>query len=41
LYPDRDELRSEFPEIEAEDIRQALDFAACSLDDRMVHLEAA
>ncbi len=41
LYPDRDELRSEFPELEPEDIRQALDFAACSLDDRMVHLEAA
>ncbi len=30
LYPDRDELQREYPELEAEDIRQALDFAACN-----------
>ncbi len=41
LYPNRDELQREYPELEAEDIRQALDFAACNLDDRMIHLEAA
>lgn len=41
LYPNRDELQQEYPELEAEDIRQALDFAACNLDDRMIHLEAA
>ncbi len=33
LYPDRTELRKEFPELEDEDIRQALAFAAASLDD--------
>lgn len=41
LYPNREELQREYPELEAEDIRQALDFAACNLDDRMIHLEAA
>ena len=41
LYPNRDELQREYPELQAEDIRQALSFAACNLDDRMVHLEAA
>lgn len=34
LYPDREELRREFPELEAEDIRQALMFAASYLEDR-------
>ena len=37
-YPDRDELRVEFPELEDEDIRQALEFAAANLDDRVVEL---
>ena len=41
LYPNRVELQREYPELEAEDIRQALDFFACNLDDRMIHLEAA
>jgi uncharacterized protein (DUF433 family) len=27
-YPDRDELKREYPELEDEDIRQALTFAA-------------
>ena len=40
-YPNRDELQCEYPELEAEDMRQALGFAACNLDDRMIHLEAA
>ena len=31
LYPDRAELRREFPEIEEEDIRQALAFAAATM----------
>ena len=38
VYPDRDELRSEFPELEDEDIRQALLYAATYLDDRVVEL---
>jgi uncharacterized protein (DUF433 family) len=36
LYPDRQELRREFPELDDEDIRQALVFAARNLDDRTV-----
>jgi uncharacterized protein (DUF433 family) len=41
LYPDRDELRREYPEIEDEDIQQALAYAAANLDDRMIDLPAA
>ncbi|MCO6451353.1 MAG: DUF433 domain-containing protein [Caldilineales bacterium] len=36
LYPDRAELRREYPELEEEDIRQALAYAAASLEDRIV-----
>lgn len=38
LYPDRAELRREFPELDEEDIRQALVYAAASLDDRVIEL---
>jgi uncharacterized protein (DUF433 family) len=38
IYPDREELRQEFPELENEDIRQALIFAASYLDDRIIEL---
>lgn len=38
LYPNRDELQREYPELEVEDIRQALDFAACNLHDSMIQL---
>jgi len=37
-YPDRAELRQEFPELEEEDIRQALIFASSYLDDRIIEL---
>ncbi len=40
LYPDREELRREYPELEDEDIRQALAYAAAALDDRIVPLAA-
>ena len=40
LYPDRSELRQEFPELEDDDIRQALEFAAGNLDDEVLMLEA-
>lgn len=33
LYPDRAELQREYPELEEEDIRQALLYAAAMLDD--------
>jgi uncharacterized protein (DUF433 family) len=38
LYPNRDELLAEYPELEEEDIRQALEFAAANLDDRVAEL---
>lgn len=38
MYPDREELRTEYPEIEDEDIRQALVYAALNLDDKIVDL---
>lgn len=34
LYIDRAELRKEYPELEDEDIRQALKYAASHLEDR-------
>ena len=36
LYSDRNDLRHEYPELEDEDIRQALLYAATSIEDRMV-----
>jgi uncharacterized protein (DUF433 family) len=41
LYPDRNELKREYPELEDEDIAQALGFAARNLDDQILPLEAA
>jgi uncharacterized protein (DUF433 family) len=41
LYPNRDELKMEYPELEEDDIRQALEFAACNLDDQIIYLGAA
>ncbi|MGD0654943.1 MAG: DUF433 domain-containing protein [Thermoguttaceae bacterium] len=35
-YPDREELRREYPELEDEDIRQALEYAAAMLDDKVL-----
>jgi uncharacterized protein (DUF433 family) len=40
-YPDRNELMAEYPELEPEDIRQALEFAAHSLGDQVLNLDAA
>jgi uncharacterized protein (DUF433 family) len=37
-YPNRQDLRREYPELEEEDIRQALEYAAASLEDRTVEL---
>ena len=41
VYPDRAELKREYPELEEEDIRQALAYAASSLDDRIIELASA
>ena len=40
-YPDRAELKREYPELEDEDIRQALAFAAAYLDDKILPPVAA
>ncbi|MGO8753091.1 MAG: DUF433 domain-containing protein [Thermoguttaceae bacterium] len=37
-YPDRERFRAEYPEVEDEDIRQALEYAAANLDDKVVEL---
>lgn len=34
LYPDREELLREFPELENEDIRQALLYASLAIEDQ-------
>jgi uncharacterized protein (DUF433 family) len=41
LYPDRQELKQEYPELEDEDIRQALAYAAACLDDKILPLPIA
>jgi len=38
VYPDREELRREYPELEDEDIRQALAYAAAMLEDKSIPL---
>jgi uncharacterized protein (DUF433 family) len=38
LYPNREDLLREYPELEDEDIRQALTYVATYLDDRIVEL---
>jgi uncharacterized protein (DUF433 family) len=40
IYPDREELHREFPELEDADIQQALIFASSYLDDRIVELSS-
>lgn len=40
IYPDWEDLRREYPELEPEDIRQALEFAARNLDDSVQPLES-
>ncbi len=39
-YPDREQLRAEYPEVEDEDIRQALEYAAANLDDKVLELRS-
>jgi uncharacterized protein (DUF433 family) len=37
-YPSREDFRKQYPELEDEDIRQALEYAAAALEDRTVEL---
>jgi uncharacterized protein (DUF433 family) len=41
LFPDRAELKREYPELEDEDIRQTLAFASALIEDRVVPLPNA
>ncbi len=41
VYPDRDELFREYPELEEADIQQALAYAAATLEDRIIELRPA
>ena len=41
IYPDRAELKREYPELEDEDIRQALAYAAALIDDKLLPLPQA
>lgn len=37
-YPNRADLRREYPELDEEDIREALAYAAANLDDKVIEL---
>jgi uncharacterized protein (DUF433 family) len=39
--PDREELRKDYPQLQDEDIRQALAYAAANLDDEISELRTA
>ena len=41
LYPEWEDLQGEYPELEKEDIRQALAFAAINLDTQIIPMEVA
>ena len=41
VYPDRLELKQEFPELEDEDIRQALLFTSSYLADKIIELRVS
>ncbi|MCP5410188.1 MAG: DUF433 domain-containing protein [Chromatiaceae bacterium] len=41
IYPNREELKKEYPELTDEDIRQSLEFAAQNLDDEVIARGAA
>lgn len=41
IYPSRDDLFRNYPELEPEDVRQALAFAAANLEDSASEISAA
>ncbi len=41
MYPDRADLQREYPELEDDDIRQVLEYAARNLPDKTLILEEA
>ncbi|MFN7938507.1 MAG: DUF433 domain-containing protein [Bryobacteraceae bacterium] len=40
-YPDRNDLLRNYPELDSEDVRQALAFAAANLEDSVLETPAA
>jgi uncharacterized protein (DUF433 family) len=40
-YTSREELHQEYPELDEEDIRQALEYAAASLDEQIIDMPQA
>ena len=40
-YPNREDLHQEYPELEQEDIRQALEYAAANMDEKIMNLPQA
>ena len=38
ICPDREKFRAEYPEVEDEDIHQALEYDTANLDDKVVEL---
>jgi uncharacterized protein (DUF433 family) len=40
-YPNREDLKREYPELEDEDIREALAYAAANLDDKVIEIASA
>lgn len=41
LYETREELFQEYPELEEQDLKQALEYAASSLEDKIIDLRTA
>ena len=41
IYPDRNDLKREYPELEEADIQEALAYAAANLDDKVIQLAPA
>ena len=41
IYSSREELHQEYPELEEEDIRQALEYAAANMDEKIMNFPQA
>lgn len=41
VYDSREELFNEYPELEEKDLKQALEYAAASLEDKIIDLKTA
>ena len=41
IYKDREELFNEYPELEEEDLKQALEYAAANLEDKIIDIKTA